>query len=158
MVEFGCHCGPLVYNGIINSENQMKLTRLEELQSYYSDFYKDVHGFRPRFDTTENWNSEVYLEDQIKGLHDYLEALDKTEAGRAELRTMGFSTSDKEADQAHQDAEREYYNRMAAEDAQHYADCAVLDILMQPKTPEEWAQEDAEQEAAEERRNLLGRM
>jgi len=38
-----------------------ELTELEQLQSNYSDFYKDVHGFRPRHLTNEQWNSAEYL-------------------------------------------------------------------------------------------------
>ena len=43
-------------------------TKLEELQSTYSDIHKDVYGTRPRHDTTEDWNSESYLESAIADL------------------------------------------------------------------------------------------
>ena len=76
-----------------------ELTRVEELQSHYSDFYKDVHGFRPRSSTDEQWNSEEWLQGEIDGLHEYLRILGSTANGRVQLREMGFCTDDKEADE-----------------------------------------------------------
>ena len=43
-------------------------TNLECLQSDFSDFYKEVHGIRPRWMTDEQWNSEEWLEAAIRGL------------------------------------------------------------------------------------------
>lgn len=43
-------------------------TNLECLQSDFSDFYKEIHGIRPRWMTDEQWNSEEWLEQAIKGL------------------------------------------------------------------------------------------
>lgn len=43
-------------------------TNLECLQSDFSDFYKEVHGIRPRWMTDEQWNSEEWLEQAINGL------------------------------------------------------------------------------------------
>ena len=74
-------------------------TKVEELQSHYSDFYKDVHGFRPRSSTEEQWNSEEWLQGEIDGLHAYLQMLGSTASGRVLLREMGFCTDDKEADE-----------------------------------------------------------
>ena len=74
-------------------------TKVEELQSHYSDFYKDVHGFRPRSSTEEQWNSEEWLQGEIDGLHAYLQMLGSTAQGRVQLREMGFCTDDKEADE-----------------------------------------------------------
>jgi hypothetical protein len=82
-------------------------TLVEILQSEYSDFYKDVHGFRPRWSTDEQWNSAEWLQDEIDGLHAYLRGLGSTPEGRVELRQRGFTTSDKEAearDRAEEDA------------------------------------------------------
>ena len=73
-------------------------TKVEELRSQYSDFYKDVHGFRPRSSTEEQWNSEEWLQGEIDGLHAYLKMLGSTAHGREQLREMGFCTDDKEAD------------------------------------------------------------
>ena len=112
-------------------------TLLEDLQSQYSDFYKDVHGFRPRSSTDEQWNSEVWLQGEISGLHRYLADLDRTEGGRAQLREMGFCTSDKEADKAHSEAEA----RDRAEEDARYAEAdrmdAVLAELLTPLTEAE---------------------
>ena len=80
-------------------------TKLEELQSHYSDFYKDVHGFRPRSSTDEQWTSEEWLSGEIDGLHAYLKMLGSTPEGRVQLREMGFCTDNKEADEEWAEAE-----------------------------------------------------
>ena len=114
-----------------------ELTRVEELQSHYSDFYKDVHGFRPRSSTDEQWNSEQWLQGEIDDLHKYLEMLGSTANGRAQLREMGFCTSDKEADKAHSEAEA----RDRAEEEARYQEAdrmdAVLAELLAPLTEAE---------------------
>ena len=107
---------------------------VEELQSCYSDFYKDVHGFRPRSFTDEQWNSAEWLQGEIDGLHEYIKDLGSTPQGRAQLREMGFCTSDKEADKAHSEAEA---RERAEEEARwHEADRmdAVLAELLAPMT------------------------
>ena len=48
-----------------------ELTTVEQLQSDFSDFYKEVHGFRPRFASTEQWNSEEWLTAQLADLSEY---------------------------------------------------------------------------------------
>jgi len=101
-------------------------TKVEILQSEYSDFYKDVHGFRPRSSTDEQWNSEKWLQSEIDDLHRYLENLDRTEGGRAQLRQMGFTTSDKEADKAHSEAEA----RDRAEEDARYAEADRIDAVL----------------------------
>ena len=112
-------------------------TLVEILQSEYSDFYKEVHGFRPRSSTDEQWNSVEWLQDEIQGLHRYLADLNRTEGGRAQLREMGFTTSDKEVDRAI--AEENARDR-AEEDAR-YAEAdridAVLTELLAPLTEAE---------------------
>jgi hypothetical protein len=112
-------------------------TMLEDLQSHYSDFYKEVHGFRPRFASDEQWNSEEWLEESINDLHAYLKALDETPTGREELRCMGFFTSDKSADAEFAAAQRA---ERAAEESywmQRDADCAVLEELLAPMSEAE---------------------
>ena len=39
------------------------MTRAEELQSIYSDMYKDAHGFRPRHVDTFHWTEEMFSEE-----------------------------------------------------------------------------------------------
>jgi hypothetical protein len=41
---------------------------LKELQSEIWDFYKDVHGIRPRHFTQENWDSIEFLQEQRQKL------------------------------------------------------------------------------------------
>jgi hypothetical protein len=52
----------------------IKLTALEELQSIYSDLYKDVHGFRPRHLSSEQWKNEDLISKWIDDLSLELEA------------------------------------------------------------------------------------
>jgi len=47
-----------------------ELTVVEQLQCEYSDFFKEVNGFRPRFMTTESWNSEAWLRAELDKLAD----------------------------------------------------------------------------------------
>lgn len=65
-------------------------TKLQSLQSEFSDFHKDFYGFRPRYSSNEQWNSEAYLEAQIKSIHDQMEAMKSTFQGREELREQGW--------------------------------------------------------------------
>ena len=45
-----------------------QLTVVEQLQSMYSDFFKDVYGFRPRSASDEQWASKEWLEEQLARL------------------------------------------------------------------------------------------
>jgi hypothetical protein len=112
-------------------------TKVEELQSHYSDFHKDVHGFRPRSSTDEQWNSEEWLSGEIDGLHAYLKMLGSTPQGRVQLREMGFCTDDKEADEEYAAAEI----RAREEEEARYQEAdrqdAVLAELLAPMTEAE---------------------
>jgi hypothetical protein len=117
-------------------------TKVEELQSHYSDFYKDVYGFRPRSSTDEQWNSEEWLQGEIDGLHAYLKDLGSTPAGRVQLREMGFCTDDKEADEEYAAAEI----RARDEEEARYQEAgrmdAVLAELLAPPTEAEQIEMD----------------
>ena len=69
---------------------------VDELQSYFSDFYKDYYGFRPRFATIEHWNSSEWLIEQINFIHDDLDRRKKTPAGRESLRAEGWHIVEEE--------------------------------------------------------------
>jgi hypothetical protein len=121
-------------------EKELKMTeytKVEELQSHYSDFHKDVHGFRPRSATDEQWNSEEWLSGEIDGLHAYLKMLGDTFEGREQLREMGFCTDDKEADEEFAAAEI----RARDEEEARYQEAgrmdAVLAELLAPPTEAE---------------------
>ena len=117
-------------------------TKVEELQSHYSDFHKEVHGFRPRSSTDEQWNSEVWLSGEIDGLHAYIKMLGSTPEGRVQLREMGFCTSDRAMDKEHSEAEA----RERAEEDARYAEAdrqdAVLAELLAPPTQAEQIEMD----------------
>lgn len=67
---------------------------VDDLQSYYSDFHKDFHGWRPRGATPEQWRDRDYLIAHINGIHASLDAMKKTKSGRAQLREAGWSIED----------------------------------------------------------------
>jgi hypothetical protein len=71
-------------------------TELEELQSIFSDFHKDFFGYRPRFATTEQWNSIDWLQEQIDGIHNTMDAMKKTPEGRFALRESGWHIDESE--------------------------------------------------------------
>ena len=93
---------------------------VDDLQSYYSDFHKDFHGWRPRGATPEQWRDRGYLVSSINAIHDALDAMKKTEAGRAQLRRDG-GVIDSEPEVI--DPE-EYANWSADADAQAYGEAA----------------------------------
>ena len=112
-------------------------TKVEELQSHYSDFHKDVHGFRPRSSTDEQWNSEEWLSGEIDGLHAYIKMLGSTPEGRMPLREMGFCTDDKEADEEWAAAEIRARDEEEARWAEADRQDAVLAELLAPPTQAE---------------------
>lgn len=65
-----------------------KQADLLELAGHYSDFHKDVHGFRPSF-SPECMNAD-WLNAQIKRLSDSLEQRKSTFEGREALREDGW--------------------------------------------------------------------
>jgi len=67
---------------------------LDELQSYFSDFYKDFYGFRPRFATPDQWNSSEWLIMHIQDIHDVMEKMKTTPEGREQLRYEGWSVDE----------------------------------------------------------------
>ena len=67
---------------------------VDDLQSYYSDFHKDFYGWRPRGATPEQWRDREFLVAQINSIHAALDAMKKTESGRAELREAGWVVED----------------------------------------------------------------
>ncbi len=100
---------------------------VEELQGYYSDFYKDLNGFRPRGATEEQWNSKQYLVFQINSLHDQIDQLKETFEGREQLREQGWIIEEPNAELAQQaswlaqEREREQAEAMAESDATYYS-------------------------------------
>jgi hypothetical protein len=99
---------------------------VEELQGYYSDFYKDLNGFRPRGSTEEQWNSKQFLVTQINLLHDQMDQLKQTFEGREQLRGQGWIIEETDVELAQhaewlaQEREREQAEIMAESDATYY--------------------------------------
>jgi hypothetical protein len=99
---------------------------VEELQGYYSDFYKDLNGIRPRFASDTEWNSKQFLVTQINLLHVQMDQLKETFEGREQLREQGWIIEEPNAElaqQAHwlaQEREREQAEAMAELDATYY--------------------------------------
>ena len=73
------------------------------LAQYYSDFYKDVYGMRPRGmalvasaypDRAALLEATSHVRRGIDGLVDYLDAMKSTPEGRAQLRDEGWVVDD----------------------------------------------------------------
>ena len=99
---------------------------VEELQGYYSDFHKDLNGFRPRGATEAQWSSKQYLVFQINSLHDQMDQLKETFEGREQLREQGWIIEETDTELAQQarwlaqEREREQAEAMAELDATYY--------------------------------------
>ena len=99
---------------------------VEELQGYYSDFHKDLNGFRPRGATEEQWNSKQFLVAQINSLHNQMDLLKETFEGREQLREQGWIIEETDVELAQQaswlaqEREREQAEAMAESDAMYY--------------------------------------
>ena len=99
---------------------------VEELQCYYSDFHKDLNGFRPRGASEEQWNSKEFLVFQINSLHDQMDQLKETFEGREQLREQGWIIEETDPELAQQavwlaqEREREQAEAMAELDATYY--------------------------------------
>jgi hypothetical protein len=76
--------------------NHLDNFTVDELQGYFSDFHKDYYGFRPRFATTEQWNSVEWLNEQIDGIHNIITERKKTPEGREALRAEGWHIDESE--------------------------------------------------------------
>lgn len=63
------------------------LYETEELASYFSDYYKDVHGVRPRWIDHNDRRAVVY---GIQALDRYMEMMKSTPQGRRALRDEGW--------------------------------------------------------------------
>jgi hypothetical protein len=74
----------------IDIMNHLDKFTVEELQGYYSDFFKDYYGYRPRFATNEQWNNREWLIEHINIIHDDMDRMKETQQGRDELRESGW--------------------------------------------------------------------
>jgi hypothetical protein len=76
---------------------------VEELQDYYYDFYKEVYGYRPRFMLElDSWTDREYLISAITQIHDHLDRVKETFAGREELRQQGWIVEETDPELARQ--------------------------------------------------------
>ena len=83
-------------------------------------------GFRPRGETAEQWTSKEFLVAQINMIHNQMDMLKETFAGREQLREQGWiieETDPELAQNAHwlaQERERKLAEEMADFDASYY--------------------------------------
>jgi hypothetical protein len=96
------------------SDNHLDTLSVDDLQSYFSDFHKDFYGFRPRSATPEQWRSADWLKSSITAIHDTMDSMKETAAGRAELRSQGWVIEESDFDVLEQaeesaDADAIYY-------------------------------------------------
>ena len=110
------------------AQNHLAQYTVEELQGYFSDFHKDFCGFRPRYATPEQWRSRQWLEDSINAIHDQMDRMKETFAGREELRAGGWVVEEPTpelAEQARwlqQERDRKFAEEMANLDAEYYGE------------------------------------
>jgi hypothetical protein len=71
--------------------NQYDGMSINELQGYFSDFHKDLFGVRPRYQTVEQMNNRGWLIHEIESLHDHLDKMKATPAGKRQLEMEGWS-------------------------------------------------------------------
>ena len=106
---------------------EFKDFNVEELQGYYSDLHKDFYGFRPRLALElDAWNDHKFLVDAINHIHNHMDMLKETFAGREQLRKQGWIIEEPNAELAQhaewlaQEREREQAEIMAELDATYY--------------------------------------
>lgn len=73
---------------------------LEDLRSFWSDYHKDFYGYRPRFATSDNLNSEEWLRDQITQIDTALFLRKQTFEGRETLREEGWDIKENDPELA----------------------------------------------------------
>jgi hypothetical protein len=96
-----------------------ELTEAEQLHQTWSDYHKEVNGFRPRFGTPEELASPGWLKDQIAKLDGYLERTMETVEGRNMLRDEGWVIPGAEEDNwvSHEVLRAEMHAAALAEEA-----------------------------------------
>jgi hypothetical protein len=95
-------------------QNYLAQYTVEQLQGYFSDFYKDFFGFRPRFGSPEQWRDREWLETEINAIHNAMDEMKESPEGRAELRRQGWVVEESDFDVLEQaeesaDADAVYY-------------------------------------------------
>ncbi len=85
------------------------MNKRDELLSYYSDFFKDLNGFRPTLGKPWIDVTEAEAQSLVDGLHAHLDALASTPEGRERLEADGWVFAadllDDEHDQFRDDVE-----------------------------------------------------
>jgi len=77
-------------------------TEVEKLQCEFSDFHKSFYGYRPRYATPAQWRDANWLQEQITSIHDTMDKMKETFAGREELRAQGWVIEETDAQLAQQ--------------------------------------------------------
>ena len=82
-------------------QNHLSKYNVEELQGYFSDFHKSFYGFRPRtLGSSKDWNDRTWLEEQITAIHNVMDSMKATFAGREELRANGWVVEETDPEDA----------------------------------------------------------
>ena len=103
------------------TQNHLAQYSVEELQGYFSDFHKDFYGFRPRtLGSDEDWSNRSWLEAQINRIHDTMDAMKETFAGREELRAGGWVVEETDPEEARM--AKFLADERARKEAEMYAD------------------------------------
>ena len=113
----------------MTTQNHLLTLSVDELQGYFSDFHKDFYGFRPRhLISSDQWRNRDYLVAQIEQIHDVMDSMKTTFAGREELRQNGWVVEEEDPELAQQaewlarERDREYAEWAADIDAKAYGE------------------------------------
>ena len=109
--------------------NHLDTLSVDELQGYFSDIHKDFYGFRQRHLISESlWRDRAYLVCQIEQIHDIMDSMKLTFAGREELRQNGWVVEEEDPELAQQaewlarERDREYAEWVADIDSKAYGE------------------------------------
>ena len=115
--------------------NKLNSLTVDQLAGYFSDFHKDVHGFRPRgIGSPADWESREWLCTQIDLIHSYMDTRKQTFEGREELRVQGWVIEESDPELAQyakwlaDERSREYAEWSAEMDAEYYGAMKAADL------------------------------
>jgi hypothetical protein len=102
--------GEHMKNGLTKENSALAM-----LMNHYSDFHKDVHGFRPTLSKPWHEYTEAEAEALIGGLHAYLDAVASTPLGRQQLENEGWILNDRQPSEDGCDEHDQFRNDLEAD-------------------------------------------
>jgi hypothetical protein len=113
---------------------------IDDLGNLLSDYHKDVHGFRPRYEGL--YDDRQRMIEMLEGLDAYMARMHSTPEGREELRSMGWNTSEPDLDRIYWETQANQRNAEEAMWAEQDAYDAEMNSLLAPATVLEQIEEE----------------